>query len=746
MRLRVLCLSYGVLPVAFWPGSTSYDAVKLTVLALGGALLIAIWARDRGGRSVRPWRPTWLAVLGAALLAAGLLGLPGAANRLLVLQALLLVACWLVLAGATAAAIAGRDELRRLLAWLAGGAALAALYGLSQMAGLLPGAPADSGMLAGISSLGNQNYLAGLLAVVLYPALALARAPAPASARAGTATPARAAAPRRPRPGLRRRQRAVAAVAVALMLAGLAAGRAAGPLLAVAVAGLALLPAWHLAARRPGLVPVVHLALLLGLLGAAALAWPVATRLPPGATGVAEPPTAMAGAAGGARTAVAGGVGAADVAAGPDPGPPRPLLRRLYNRNSGDERLTAWAVALAMVERRPLVGVGLGNFKVAWPERRAALGRAPGAAERSWLVAMPRVTRAHNEFLQLAAEAGLVGLGLVAAAGLLAAWRWRRAFLALDAFARRDQLLMLAGLNVAAVHALLSFPAHLPATAAALALPAGALASRYLAAAPLAAVRLPAGRPVAAAALLAAAGLAAGALHEFRADLRQRRALDLWAAGRLVEARPLLADAVSARLWPGTGLVHAGVAEVVLGDPRRAEELLRASLRTEPTPEALLQLAELLRDRGAGAEALALLDRLDAAHPGERWRLDSSYVRATALLRLGDLATAEARLRGLVAAAPGHHRAWLALGYLAALAGDEAEAAARYRRALGLIERKLADLAGPQEPGEAAGRRQARRMQLARHRQAALAALRSLKTAGPGGGPPGERSAVPPGG
>jgi O-antigen ligase len=61
------------------------------------------------------------------------------------------------------------------------------------------------------------------------------------------------------------------------------------------------------------------------------------------------------------------------------------------------ERMAHWQAALAMWTNRPWLGVGIGNYPAAYPQY--AIGR--------WL---DPLGHAHNYYLNIAAEAGLIGL------------------------------------------------------------------------------------------------------------------------------------------------------------------------------------------------------------------------------------------------------------------------------------------------------------------------------------------------
>jgi O-antigen ligase len=93
---------------------------------------------------------------------------------------------------------------------------------------------------------------------------------------------------------------------------------------------------------------------------------------------------------------------------------------------SGTGRLDLWTVGWRMVEEEPLQGVGAGNF----PVSSVHYLLQPGAIERAdYIVGSPKV--AHNTYLELWAELGIVGLVLfliLAGSCLYAALRAARSF------------------------------------------------------------------------------------------------------------------------------------------------------------------------------------------------------------------------------------------------------------------------------------------------------------------------------
>jgi putative inorganic carbon (HCO3(-)) transporter len=114
------------------------------------------------------------------------------------------------------------------------------------------------------------------------------------------------------------------------------------------------------------------------------------------------------------------GVGYYNFAASPE------IRSHVSTVGSGTGRLDLWTVGWRMVEDEPLQGVGAGNF----PVSSVHYLLQPGAIERAdYIVGSPKV--AHNTYLELWAELGIVGLALfviLAGSCLYAALRAARSF------------------------------------------------------------------------------------------------------------------------------------------------------------------------------------------------------------------------------------------------------------------------------------------------------------------------------
>jgi O-antigen ligase/Flp pilus assembly protein TadD len=351
-------------------------------------------------------------------------------------------------------------------------------------------------------------------------------------------------------------------------------------------------------------------------------------------------------------------------------------------------RLALWRAGGLMLRERPLLGRGPDHFGSAFPLVQASFRES--FASRG-IVFAPKEQRAHNDYVQLAAETGVVGLGL---------WFWVLACL-FRAGARAVRAAggpadaataagAFGGCVALAADALFNFPFQILPAAVVFWLLAGTLAGRGAVrtrAAAAAALSDPAGRRwlPAAAAAAALLGFAAVAFPAVRAD-RARAAGEASLASNMVEMAEVHFEE-SLRYRPHDPLLHyqRGVAldraaafdwtgrtwDKALNELRRAEalglhdELLysRLSLLFEKKgsipkairdgdlarriypefPDHASNLAYWLSRRGVRLdEALALADRAVASvpvHPLYRW------TRGLVLERLGRHREALAAMR-----------------------------------------------------------------------------------------------------
>lgn len=124
-----------------------------------------------------------------------------------------------------------------------------------------------------------------------------------------------------------------------------------------------------------------------------------------------------------------------------------------------NHRYFIWQITWDMIRARPLVGLGYGTYQQSFATFRDARRAEAHFQSLVWTQQQEDTPYAHNEYLHLWAESGLLGLGaFVALVGLIG---WRTL-----SMAWRDGLPYLwAGLGIVAamlVHSLVSYPLRLP--------------------------------------------------------------------------------------------------------------------------------------------------------------------------------------------------------------------------------------------------------------------------------------------
>ncbi|MCK4393606.1 O-antigen ligase family protein, partial [Candidatus Bipolaricaulota bacterium] len=156
---------------------------------------------------------------------------------------------------------------------------------------------------------------------------------------------------------------------------------------------------------------------------------------------------------------------------------PFTAVERTWEQNSGRVRSWDWWVGWEMFKDHPVVGVGLGNYKLNFIPYKAKFLASPQGAGYNFHIA--RAAQAHNEYVQVTAELGSLGiLALLALLITAPICFWIRLHRNLNEGDRFDLLLFSCGVVAFLVHALVSFPAHLPASCLVLVLVLGLASSR----------------------------------------------------------------------------------------------------------------------------------------------------------------------------------------------------------------------------------------------------------------------------
>lgn len=309
------------------------------------------------------------------------------------------------------------------------------------------------------------------------------------------------------------------------------------------------------------------------------------------------------------------------------------VLEALARRASVAGRLRMWEATVAMVAARPLFGWAPGGFAGAYPAfQRAYVLRHGSDPPITDLTDHP-----HNDYLYLAAEAGVPALGAFL---LLLVLVLHRARLGPD---RNRSAPLAAAIVVLAAHALGDIPLHLPATTALFCV-----------------------------LLVGILAVSSEAPMERRLTWLPRTALVLIAALAVAQAtRLLLVDR-----WLATARRMSNA-----GEPQRAEPLIRQGLLLDPAHGELWhELARVLVARGDSAGALDAAVRARAILPTPPlW-----YLIADLEQRRGRSEQAVVELRELGQTVPGLFRPRLLLAQAYADRGRVTEAKRVLTEALAL--------------------------------------------------------------
>lgn len=348
------------------------------------------------------------------------------------------------------------------------------------------------------------------------------------------------------------------------------------------------------------------------------------------------------------------------------------LLTRWQDVGSIYGRLVQFGSALMLIVNSPLTGHGLDHFQLLLPH---GLEQFLPALPPTWQDRVPRTLTAHvhNDYLETAVEAGIVGAAL-----LTVLW-----FLAVRRALSRSPVRRAGGDDEDLVARNGEPASGIPLEPA--------LAACLISLAVLALGSIPLQTPATALLFWMALALVATGCHDGDArkvGVNARATDESQPAGWMRRVAPgacvlgVLALA-SVSVWYGVLVIQgnrrAAQARALLAaeEYEEAEDLYRQVVRVNPWDhESGMLLAAILVARDESGEALAVLDE------AERWSAsrDAWLVRAEALRISGRLADAADVLDGAIRAVPDFLRAHYALGNLRAALGQEARASAAYRR------------------------------------------------------------------
>lgn len=645
--------------VSFWtlplPGLTG-NGSKLILILTGITFVLGARAVAILTRRTKRIRLPWIFVGVLPLVAASLISLIGAGNLCFGLSSVLLI-CLFSAFGVVIANLADTEAARnRLLGALLAGAVVASLVAILEFAGPLGDAGLDS--IDRVSAtFGNRNFLGSLVGMLAFPAGALFLSLSRRSLRIATWLGILLCFLI---PFLVQQTGVAIALLVGLLFLALGA--------IVFRFGRALREHWTSVAAI-GLAAVVGVGIGLGVW------W----------SRPSEPVVDTDGS----------------------------LVEDLWTANYGSLRSIDWMSGWEMLRASPVTGVGLGNYKVEFLEAKTRLLNGPDGD--AYDLPIFRAEQAHNDYLQLASELGVLGLLALLACFALAIWTfWVRLRRAPSSRGGLELLFVVAGAVVACAHAAVSFPFHLPASALAFVFLVGIASSESFGTSGAFELRLPRGRASAAgiAGLLVVVLIAAGLGRELVARLDLSLGVVQMEAGDLDGARRLLSRSVAESSCAIESLFSLATVEMTVADQTEdpadygvllasAREHAERGLRAYPSEEGMLLLIGIATRLGDVDLVETTATALLASNPKTVFEWDARALLALARARRGEIDRAKDDLRGLISEAPEYVHAYILLGSLLRQEGDVEGESDVYEEAVwGIqlaiegIDRELADASG----------------------------------------------------
>ena len=636
-RILVYGLAFTLfaLPLFILPNATEYGYTKTILAIVLTSILGILWGIDGWRKGTWAVRIPWITWPFLAFAAASLFSLLGATNGRFVVQSLVLLVVFFFLLVLISNAAREKRDVTLLLGSFLVSVSLVSLYGLLQYAGVLAGPGAGKGLGQVISTLGNKEYIAGLLAYILLPAVILI---------------------------FRLRStllRLAALVLIAFNFGALMLFDQAGANVALIAAFLAAVIGWLI--FRP-VEPLRRVR-----------AWILALILIVGLAYLVEAPSGPLNSVVGLSADGTSWIGT------------------VWRQNSGATRAWDWWIGLEMWKSSPWVGVGLGNYKLEFLPYKAKFLQTPQGANYDFYI--PRAAQAHNDYVQVLAEVGILGLAAVAAfLAFLVTSLLSQLRRSVDEGDQLDLILCSAGLVAVVVHALVSFPAHLPASSLAAILVCGLALSPAYGDRATASFHVRGWKLRAAVMVMAITGVAISivAVRDLASNALMKEGIEQLQLGQTETGKATLERSLRLDFAPHMTYFYLGMAEARLGDLEaafRSFEYCQTRFLEENT---YLIYAELAANLGKTAVARETITTLLATRPAPDIEQRARYVRAIVSLREGNAQEASVELENLVRDAPDFEAARITLANVLLARGLRDAAVSEYTRALEIVEGKLA--------------------------------------------------------
>lgn len=635
-RVLVFLISFFIfsMPLFIWPGITEYGYGKSIFSLVGVSILLLWWgvfALIKGKWTVRL---PWLAFPVLALIVVSFFSLIHAVNGRVVVQSLVLVVFFFLFYLLLANTVKEKRDVTLILFALLISAFFASLYGLLQYLGVMRGAHGAHGLNEIISTMGNRNYLGGFLAYLLIPSVILI---------------------------VRLRSRILRAVTIILLSFNFGMAMLVnqeGTRVALIVAFIALLIGW--AIFRP-IAPLRK-----------NRAWLIALLLALVFTFLVEAPSGPLNSVVGLSADSSSWIG------------------RIWSQSSGKTRSWDWWVGWEMFKEHPIIGVGLGNYKLNFLPYKATFLASPQGANYGFYI--PRAAQAHNDYVQVAAELGSLGsLALLALLLAIPFSFWIRLRKNTNEFDRFDLLLLAGGIVVFLVHALVSFPAHLPSSSLVLVLALGLASSPAYGGGATKTVHLTGWslKGVTAGLLVVCLGVSVIGIRDYRANLLLAQGTRQLQIGQTRLAEATLERSINLDFCPRQTYYYLATAKIKQGRYEEGLDDLMLCRTRFVSEEVYLTLANVAINLGETEIGQENVDLLLATHPNPSMEVQAKYLNGMIAFREGNYDRAGDLLEALIEEYPNFERAYIALGDLYRGLGMPVTARKNYEKALTLIDKAL---------------------------------------------------------
>ena len=647
VRLYFLLFFTLTMPMVIYLGNTEYGYTKTIYTFVFISFLLLLWLSELLVKKDRSISLTKLSVPVGLLLLSGLLSLFNAPSRGVVLQSLALLVYFFLIYLLVSNTVKTRSEAEYLLIALITSAVGATIYGTLQYYGLARGGHGfSSGAGNIISVMGNQNYLGGFISYLFIPAFALVLVSGSKIIKF------------------------YLSLSLGLFFFLLFPIGSRGSWLALAIGGLVFVstlvffrPLTDFNSKKLYLALILVLAILVVVYFLAPT--PNILQFDFGLSG--------SGASNNPLNWVSS------------------FFDRLEQElvEEGGARLEDWNIGLEMFKEHPILGIGLGNYKIKFLDYRAELLSSDKGKEFGGHI--PRGAQAHNEYVQFLAELGAVGV-ISILAGLV--------ILLLNVFRRvsgvgpgSSQLLglsLIAGLTGFLVHSTVSFPSHLPASSFAFVTFLGLINSdvfdgtnyeinpsgylRYFVFALIGVFVIT---------------VSVFAYRDWRANVLRGQGETQMDYGNFRLAKEKFLQSIKLDFQPRQTYYHLGLVERQLGNNKGALDYFEKSQGQFEPYGLFLQLGTLYMDRDQLDKAKENLEKLVAMDPRKDLETEANYYLAVIATRKGNIDAASERLQSSLKLDPDYERAIILQGDIANYRGNTDEARKKLNRALEIINRKL---------------------------------------------------------